>query len=75
MSNLADDAPWREVVWPDQRFHTAIIDATESPRLTRAYNGLQSEITLCLAQLEPAYDAPAEVAAEHEELLAPIICR
>ena len=73
MSNLAEDAPWREVVWPDQRFHTAIIDATNSPRLMRAYNGLQSEITLCLAQLEPAYEAPAEVAAEHEELLAPII--
>ena len=73
MSNLAEDAPWNEVVWPDQRFHTAIIDATNSPRLKRAYNGLQSEITLCLAQLKPAYEAPAEVAAEHEELLAPII--
>ncbi len=73
MSNLTDDAPWREVVWPDQRFHQAIIEATESPRLRRAYSGLQSEITLCLAQLKPAYDQPAEVAAEHEELLAPII--
>ncbi|MGK2932556.1 MAG: FCD domain-containing protein, partial [Solirubrobacterales bacterium] len=73
MSNLADDAPWREVVWPDQRFHQAIIEAADSPRLQRAYSGLQSEITLCMAQLEPAYDQPAEVAAEHEELLAPII--
>lgn len=73
MSNLPDDAPWREVVWPDQRFHQAIIEATNSPRLQRAYLGLQSEITLCLAQLEPAYEKPAEVAAEHEELLAPII--
>lgn len=72
MSALPDDAPWRDVVWPDQRFHTAIIDATDSPRLQRAYLGLQSEITLCLAQLEPAYEAPAEVAAEHEELLEPI---
>jgi len=73
MSNLSPEAPWREVVWPDQRFHRAIIEATESPRLIRAYNGLQSEITLCLAQLRPAYEAPAEVAAEHEELLGPII--
>lgn len=73
MSNLAEDAPWREVVWPDQRFHQAIIEATNSARLQRAYLGLQSEITLCLAQLEPAYEKPAEVAAEHEELLAPII--
>jgi DNA-binding GntR family transcriptional regulator len=73
MSNLSPEAPWRDVVWPDQRFHRAIIEATESPRLIRAYNDLQSEITLCLAQLRPAYDAPAEVAAEHEELLGPII--
>lgn len=73
MSALSEDAPWRDVVWPDQRFHRAIVDATNSPRLTRAYQGLQSEIVLCLAQLRPVYDAPAEVAAEHEELLAPII--
>ena len=73
MSNLSDDAPWRDVVWPDQLFHRAIIEATASPRIQRAYNGLQSEITLTLAQLRPVYDAPAEVAAEHEELLAPII--
>lgn len=73
LSALAEDAPWRDVVWPDQRFHRAIIDATGSPRLIRAYSGLQSEITLCLAQLRPAYDAPAEVAAEHEELLAPLL--
>jgi DNA-binding GntR family transcriptional regulator len=73
MSNLAEDAPWRDVVWPDQRFHQAIVEATASPRLIRAYGGLQSEIVLCLAQLRPAYDEPAEVAAEHEELLGPII--
>jgi len=73
MSALSEDAPWREVVWPDQRFHRAIIDATSSPRLSRAYQGLQSEIVLCLAQLRPVYDAPAEVAAEHEELLEPIV--
>jgi len=73
LSALAEDAPWRDVVWPDQRFHRAIIDATGSPRLIRAYAGLQSEITLCLAQLRPVYDAPAQVAAEHEELLAPLL--
>ncbi|MBN8870872.1 MAG: GntR family transcriptional regulator [Solirubrobacterales bacterium] len=73
MSALSENAPWRDVVWPDQRFHRAIVDATNSPRLSRAYQGLQSEIVLCLAQLRPVYDAPAEVAAEHEELLKPII--
>jgi DNA-binding GntR family transcriptional regulator len=73
LSALSEDAPWSDVVWPDQRFHRAIIEATESERLDRAYTDLQSEIVLCLVQLRPAYSAPAEVAAEHEELLEPII--
>jgi DNA-binding GntR family transcriptional regulator len=73
MSALSEDAPWRDVVWPDQLFHRAIIEATASPRLERAYNGLQTEIILTLAQLRPAYNDPAEVAAEHEELLVPIV--
>jgi len=73
MSSLAEDAPRRAIVWPDRRFHQAIIEATGSVRMQRAYFGLQSEITLCLAQLEPACDKPGQVAAEHEELLAPII--
>ncbi|MEZ5077637.1 MAG: GntR family transcriptional regulator [Solirubrobacterales bacterium] len=73
LSALGENAPWRDVVWPDQRFHMAIIEASGSERLKRAYTDLQSEIVLCLAQLRPAYDQPAEVAAEHEELLEPIV--
>ena len=38
-------------------------------RLSRAYAGVQSEILLCMAELRPHYDRPAEVAAEHRELL------
>ena len=52
------------------RFHRAIIDAAGSPRLVRAYSSVQSEILLCLVQLRPYYHRPAEVAAEHEELIA-----
>jgi DNA-binding GntR family transcriptional regulator len=72
LSNLSGEAPWRDVVQPDLRFHSAIIDAAGSERLRRAYRGLRSEIVLCMVQLEPAYDHPAQVAAEHEELLGAI---
>ncbi|MBS1675957.1 MAG: GntR family transcriptional regulator [Actinobacteria bacterium] len=72
---LSADAPWSDVVQPDLDFHRAIIDAADSPRLQRAYHGLQSEIVLCMVQLQPAYDHPAQVAAEHEELLAAIEAR
>jgi DNA-binding GntR family transcriptional regulator len=72
LSGVGDDAPWRSVVEPDMSFHRAIIDAAGSARLARAYSSVQSEILLCLVQLRPYYHRPAEVAAEHEELIAAI---
>ena len=75
LSGLSADAPWSEVVQPDLRFHRAIIEASGSLRLQRAYHGLQSEIVLCMVQLQPAYEHPAQVAAEHEELLGAIEAR
>jgi DNA-binding GntR family transcriptional regulator len=72
LSALPDDAPWRAVVEPDMRFHRAIIDAAGSERLARAYATVQSEVLLCLVWLRPHYDRPAQVAAEHEELIAAI---
>ncbi len=70
LSGVPDDAPWRAVVEPDFRFHRAIIDATGSPRLARAYSSVESEVLLCLAQLREHYQRPSQVAAEHEELIA-----
>jgi DNA-binding GntR family transcriptional regulator len=69
---LDDDASWRTVVDIDMAFHRALIDATGSERINRAYAGVQAEILLCMAQLRPHYDRPDEVAAEHRELLAAI---
>ena len=41
--------------------------------MIRAYKALQSEIELLMVQLEPHYDRPAEVAREHDELLARVV--
>jgi len=73
LSDVPDNAPWREVVEPDMRFHRAIIDAAGSPRLSRAYGQVQAEIQLCMVQLRPHYEHPSEVADEHTELLAAIV--
>jgi DNA-binding GntR family transcriptional regulator len=70
LSALPDDAPWRAVVEPDMSFHRAIIDGAGSDRLARAYGTVQSEVLLCLVWLRPHYERPAQVAAEHEELIA-----
>jgi DNA-binding GntR family transcriptional regulator len=72
LSAVPDGAPWRDVVDPDMRFHRAIIEAAGSPRISRAYAGVQSEIQLLMAQLRPHYERPSEVADEHTELLAAI---
>jgi DNA-binding GntR family transcriptional regulator len=73
LNGLGDDASWREVVRADMAFHRAIIEGAGSDRLARAYAGVQSEISMCMAQLRPHYDRPAEVALEHRELLEPIV--
>jgi len=72
LSAIPDGAPWRDVVEPDMRFHRAVIDAADSPRIARAYAGVQAEIQLCMVQLRPHYEHPSQVAAEHTELLAAI---
>jgi DNA-binding GntR family transcriptional regulator len=73
LNSLQDGVPWRSVVDADMDFHRAIIDATGSTRLARSYATVQSEILLCMAQLRPHYDNPAEVAAEHRDLLEPLL--
>lgn len=73
LNALGPDASWRSVVDPDMDFHRAIIEAAGSPRLSHAYTSVQSEILLCLAQLRPHYEDPSEVAAEHRELLEPLL--
>lgn len=74
LSASPDDAPWRELVDLDLRFHRSFVDAVDSPRLSRLYAAVVSEITLCLVQLRPHYSRPAqEVADEHRELLEPVL--
>ena len=73
LNALPASASWRSVVDADMDFHRAVIDATGSERMTRAYTSVQSEILLCMAQLKPHYDHPDEVAKEHRELLEPIV--
>lgn len=72
LNALPGSASWRSVVDADMSFHRAIIDATGSERMARAYAGVQSEILLCMAQLRPHYHHPDEVAQEHRDLLEPL---
>jgi DNA-binding GntR family transcriptional regulator len=72
LERLPRRAPWAEVVEADMDFHTALVEASGSPRLERVYSSLQSEIRLCMVQLKPSYDDVTAVAAEHRDLLEAI---
>ena len=59
-----------DVVDPDMRFHTSLVDAMASPRLSRAYSSLASEVRLCMAQVQGnSLLSTALIHAEHERLL------
>jgi DNA-binding GntR family transcriptional regulator len=68
---LGPESSWRDVVDVDMRFHTALIAATGSPRLQRAYASLQAEIRLARAQFRD--ETVTVLADEHRRLLATII--
>lgn len=63
---------WDEVVKYDFELHQAIVDAVESPRLSRIYSSISAEVRLALTQLRALYSSPTEIAAEHRALLEAI---
>ncbi|MCQ8828109.1 GntR family transcriptional regulator [Streptomyces malaysiensis] len=61
------------LVQADVAFHRALIDSLESDRLSRAHSVIINEIRLCLAQVQNAHLlAPAEIAEEHQTIIAAI---
>ena len=59
-----------DVVGPDMRFHTALIDALSSTRTSRMYRSLVSEVTLCMAQVQGRNLLTTTlIAGEHQRLL------
>jgi len=59
-----------DVVDPDMRFHTSLVDAMASRRLSRAYSSLASEVRLCMAQVQGnSLLSTALIHAEHGRLL------
>jgi DNA-binding GntR family transcriptional regulator len=62
---LRGDEPWDEVIEIDLGFHRALVDALDSPRASRLFSSLHSELRLLLAQLQANYERPDAVGAEH----------
>jgi DNA-binding GntR family transcriptional regulator len=65
-----DDASAFAVVKPDMAFHMALIDGLGSPRTSRLYRSLASEVTLCMAQIQGRQLLDTRmIVAEHDRLL------
>jgi DNA-binding GntR family transcriptional regulator len=66
---LPDDSPWSEVVELDLTFHRAFFDALSSPRMSKIFASLQSELCLVLSQHAYDYGSVPEVARQHRVVL------
>ena len=60
---------WGDLISHDLSFHQALVDAAGSRRLSRMFSTLSAETRLCLMRLEPFYEHPAEVVAEHQAIV------
>ncbi|MGB7961971.1 MAG: GntR family transcriptional regulator [Propionicimonas sp.] len=59
-----------DIVDPDMRFHTALIDSLGSERTSAIYGSLAFEVKLCMAQLQGSQQlSPAIIIAEHARML------
>ncbi|MCL3861795.1 GntR family transcriptional regulator [Actinotalea sp. K2] len=59
-----------QIVDPDMRFHTSLIDALASPRTSAVYHSLAFEVKLCMAQLQGRQElSPEIIVAEHARIL------
>ena len=70
------DPSWTEVVEAALGFHRGLIEAVESPRLTRVFGSLEAELRLCFAQMKQGHGGlPADRTIEHRQILDAIARR
>lgn len=74
LANAEIASLWKDGVWdivePDMRFHTSLIDALGSSRTSAMYGSLAFEVRLCMSQLQGSQRlSPEVIIAEHGRLL------
>ncbi|MDP9997349.1 MULTISPECIES: GntR family transcriptional regulator [Pseudarthrobacter] len=59
-----------DVVEPDMRFHTSLIDAVGNERISRMYRSLVGEVRLCMVRVQSLHLLDTElILAEHRRIL------
>ena len=59
---------WSAVVDAHEQFHRALVEASESPRIIRAYSALAAELRLVIMQLRPKWTLE-RMAEDHLQLV------
>jgi DNA-binding GntR family transcriptional regulator len=65
----APDGDWGALRDADLAFHRSLIDALGSPRTSRTYASLISELRLCFLQVQREFEDHADIVGQHERLL------
>src|SRR3954467_14526264 len=63
------EPPWSDVVSAHDRVHGALVDAAQSPRISRAYAALAGEMHLFVVQLKPSWTL-SRMVEHHQRLIA-----
>ncbi|MCO4255290.1 GntR family transcriptional regulator [Pseudarthrobacter cellobiosi] len=59
-----------DVVEPDMRFHTSLIDGVANERISRMYRSLVGEVRLCMVRVQSLHLLDTElILAEHQKIL------
>jgi DNA-binding GntR family transcriptional regulator len=72
MAAAADDDDPTALSEADLRFHEALINSSDSPRLIRMARTLLIETRMCLAELQLTYRSVEERVVEHNEIIKAI---
>lgn len=62
-------AQWDDYVRLDIQFHSALVDAANSPRLSRLYDTILNEVKLCIYQTRNYVTIPGGTDASHRQIL------
>ncbi|MDQ0634122.1 DNA-binding GntR family transcriptional regulator [Arthrobacter pascens] len=72
-SEVRDEQDWETAAQADMAFHSAVVAAAGSPRLSRLFQTISTEIRLLMALLHPRYLQVSTLHHEHTELLDALV--
>jgi DNA-binding GntR family transcriptional regulator len=74
-SDVKDDQDWESAAQADMSFHSAVVAAAGSPRLSGLFQTISTEIRLLMALLRTHYPRISTLRDEHAELLGALKAR